>query len=178
MAKKKLNINNIPQLITWSSAYCVDVDWRYLERNIAEHTDRHGLILEPDFQRHHCWTLQQRTAYIEHILCGGYSGRELLFNHPGWLTGSEGVYVLVDGLQRITSVCMFLRDEVPIFGGHFYSQCDGHLRLFHSFKWYINTLPTRADVLRWYLQINSGGTRHTAKELARVRQLLEEEASK
>jgi hypothetical protein len=45
-----------------------------------------------------------------------------------------------------------------------------------SFRIMVNTLPTRVDVLRWYLDINSGGVAHTPEEIARLRALLEAEA--
>lgn len=43
-------------------------------------------------------------------------------------------------------------------------------------QWSVNELRTRAEVLRWYLQLNSGGVVHTEEELARVRALLEAES--
>ena len=36
----------------------------------------------------------------------------------------------------------------------------------------INTLPTRAAVLQWYLEMNAGGTPHADAEIERVRGLL------
>jgi hypothetical protein len=36
----------------------------------------------------------------------------------------------------------------------------------------------RADVMRWYLQVNYGGTPHTDEELNKVRSMLAEEVSK
>jgi hypothetical protein len=41
-----------------------------------------------------------------------------------------------------------------------------------GFKWRIYELPTRADVLRYYLAMNAGGTPHPAAEIERVRVLL------
>jgi hypothetical protein len=85
--------------------------------------------------------------------------------------------VLVDGLQRITAVLEFIKDRVAVFGGYVLSDFGGY----HSFltnvslRVSINNLETRADVLEWYLAVNSGGTMHTDDELSRVRKLLEQE---
>ncbi len=77
----------------------------------------------------------------------------------------------LDGLQRLTTARMFLRDEVPIFGRRF-SEIEGRMRLHMSFKFVVNELARHADVLRWYLELNGGGTPHPPSELDRVRGLL------
>jgi len=41
-----------------------------------------------------------------------------------------------------------------------------------DFVFSMNTLRTKAEVLEWYLQLNSGGVVHTEAELKRVRKLL------
>lgn len=42
----------------------------------------------------------------------------------------------------------------------------------------MNDLDTQAEVLQWYLDINSGGVVHTEAELDKVRWLLEVEKGK
>ena len=37
----------------------------------------------------------------------------------------------------------------------------------------INSLKSKKDVLKWYLQINDGGTPHTKEEIERVKKLYE-----
>ena len=39
----------------------------------------------------------------------------------------------------------------------------------------VNDLPSRGAVLRWYIELNSGGTPHSDAEIGRVRALLEQE---
>ena len=39
----------------------------------------------------------------------------------------------------------------------------------------INELLTRKAVIRWYLEINAGGTPHIREEIDRVRDLLKKE---
>lgn len=38
----------------------------------------------------------------------------------------------------------------------------------------VNDLKTRAEVMQWYVDMNSGGTVHSAEEIDRVRSLIEE----
>ena len=40
---------------------------------------------------------------------------------------------------------------------------------------HINDLPTKEEVLRWYLEMNAGGTPHSADEINRVNSLLAHE---
>jgi len=133
-----------------------------------------GLQLNPDFQRGHVWTQAQQIAYIEYVLRGGQSGLVLYFNKPDWQarrTTEYNDFVIVDGLQRLTAILRFVQDEIPAYG-HLYSQFEGPLRLFHDVRINVNCLQTRAEVLQWYLEMNAGGTPHTAEEIERVRALL------
>lgn len=163
------SFQDIPQLTQWGS-YAVDVDWRYLESHIARQTEW-GLDLDPDFQRAHVWTEEQQIAFVEFKLRGGHSGGDILTNCKGWHDNGIGDYVLVDGKQRLNAVRRFLSNELPAFG-RLFKDYTGTLRFMQSFRWHVNDLPTRADVLRWYLELNAGGTPHTAEEIERVRQLL------
>ena len=43
-----------------------------------------------------------------------------------------------------------------------------------DFLFNVNNLKTRADVLRWYLEMNTGGTPHSKEEIKRVEELYEE----
>ena len=39
----------------------------------------------------------------------------------------------------------------------------------------VNDLPTRKNVLQWYIEHNAGGTIHTEEEINRVKELLKKE---
>lgn len=165
---------DIPQR-TREGSYGIDVSWGDLEDSLARYTKNYNLDLCPDFQRGHVWTPEQRIAYVESKLSGGIPhGTDFVrFNHPEWQRSFEGQMVCVDGLQRLTTALMFLRDEVPVFGGHVRSQiADGRIPMDISFRVMINNLRSRAGVLRWYCELNAGGTPHSPEEIARVRELL------
>lgn len=172
-----MKFKDIPQL-TSDGAYAVDISWDYLETWLEDHTNNglYDLDLCPDFQRGHVWTDAQRIAFVEFKLRGGRSGDITYWNHPNWMGSWKGTLELVDGLQRITAVRMFMRDELPAFG-HCFSEYEDPRRATTSqhFRVNINNLPTRAAVLRWYLELNSGGTPHSDEEIARVQALLDAE---
>ena len=129
----------------------------------------------PDFQGGHVWTPQQQTEFVEYILRGGKTS-ELLFNTKGNYASTSEDFVCVDGLQRLTALLLFLEDQLPVFG-HTRSQIEGIELLLREIylTFRINELLTRRAVIRWYLEINAGGTPHTREEIDRVRDLLKKE---
>lgn len=156
--------------------YSVSMPWDYVEDKIKEWSKDFGLNLDPDFQREHVWTADQRIRYIEYCLQGGEVGKIITFNCPGWMKRQEGVIELIDGKQRIEAVRSFFRDETPAFG-YKYSEIEGRFPWGDvMFIWQICSLNTRAEILQLYLNINAGGTPHTDDELNRVRELLKAEA--
>ena len=57
-----------------------------------------------------------------------------------------------------------------------YKDFSGYLDIIScNFIFYVNDLDKYEDILKWYLDINDGGTVHTEMELNRVKLLLEKE---
>lgn len=167
-----LRFRDIPQFIQ-TGGYAVNVNLFHLERQINDFVEE-GLQMNPDFQRGHVWTEQQQIAYVEYFLRGGRSGLDIYFNHPNWQSGGEakeGEFVCVDGLQRITACLRFMRNEIPIFGKYL-NEFEDEVTQRASFRFNINELQTREEVLTWYLEMNFAGTPHTKEELDRVTDLL------
>jgi hypothetical protein len=163
---------DIPQF-TRNATYAVDVSWQYLPTFYVNHVTEYGLNVSPDFQRGYVWTLSQKVRFIEYILRGGATGKNIYCNSPSWNTLTDMKdYVLVDGKQRLDAVLGFLSNEFPIFGENYcrdYEDTPSMLR--SSFRWHVNDLQTRDEVLTWYCDLNSGGTIHSEEELDRVRAL-------
>jgi hypothetical protein len=171
-----MKLKDIPRLIDHSSVYHVDIEWQYMHENWLKQQAEYGMDLCPDFQRGHVWTTDQQVAYVEFCLRGGQSSRVLLFNQPGIKgPGEIGELLLVDGLQRLTSVTAFLENNLRVFG-RLRNEWEDGIRIRNQ-RWsiFIHELPTRAMCLEWYLQLNSGGTPHAASEIERVRELLKAE---
>ncbi len=76
----------------------------------------------------------------------------------------------------MTAILGFLGNEVPVFGGYVYSDFGDKLRvILPRLKLHVNNLKTRAEVLQWYLDLNTGGVVHTSAEIEKVQRLLTEE---
>jgi uncharacterized protein with ParB-like and HNH nuclease domain len=174
---------DIPQL-TSSGSYQINVGWDYLpmwlesmEERIIRADGETGLDMDPDFQRGHVWSEDKQIAYVEYILKGGKSSRDIYWNHHSWQRDySKGHKLqLIDGKQRVQAVLCFLKNEIKAFG-HFFNEYTDKMRMVHvDFIMHVNDLPTRQQVLQWYLDLNSGGVVHTEEELEKVRKLLEAE---
>lgn len=131
-----------------------------------------GLDLDPDFQRGHVWTEAQQIAWLEFWARGGTTGRVLYFNCPHWGRGERDDFVIVDGKQRLQAITRFVANEIPIYGSLYREFTDSPRRMTHTVKINVNDLKTRAEVLEWYIQMNSGGVVHSETEIQRVKELL------
>lgn len=172
-----MRFSDIPQFLTNRANYHVDVGFKYFSKTIRDYIDELGLILNPDFQRGHVWTEEQQEKYIEYVLRGGTSGKEIYFNKPSWHCKAKTDYddfVCVDGLQRITAIMKFQSNEIKAFG-LYYNEFDGEPReITTRLSIYINDLQYEKNVLQWYIEMNEGGTPHTKEEIQRVKDLLSE----
>jgi len=181
-----MRFRDIPQFIPGGN-YCVDVGWNYLESWLESHSENNsrGYDMDPDFQRGHVWDEYKQAAYVEFILRGGQSSQDIYWNSPGWPSSGD-VITIVDGKQRMEAVRRFMRNDLRIFlrpyhlpgfseNGYRFEDFEDKLGFDTRLKMHVNNLPTRAEVLEWYLQLNSGGVVHTEEELHKVRVLLEQE---
>jgi len=158
---------DIPKIT--QTKYHVDIFWTYLRQWL----NSHEVNLDPDFQREYIWNQKQKEQYIEWILRGGQSGKDIYFNHPGWFKGFEGEMIIVDGKQRVNAVLDFLDNRVKAYNYYYKEYEDKINYLMASFSVYIADLEKRIDVLKWYIDMNTGGTYHTDKEINHVKNLLE-----
>lgn len=145
------------------------------------------LELDPDFQRGHVWSQEKQIAFIEAIL-RGTAPLVIRFNSPGW-TGhrnpgsvqglNPGSIQCVDGLQRLTAMREFVAGKFPVFGQYHMADLEGTAfalsRLNKTWTMEVYDIPTRAELLQFYLDLNTGGVVHSPEEIERVQGLLEKE---
>lgn len=161
-----MNYNDIKKFP--HSNYQIDVAWNYLQDQMDMLSDGIDLDLNPVYQRGYKWEGSQKIAYLEYILRGGFSGRDIFWNSANWQGNMShvGTLELVDGQQRVKTVLAFLDNKVPIFGGNYYKDIEGRLRQTDArFKFHINNLATQLEVVEWYIGLNTGGSVHTEEDL-------------
>jgi hypothetical protein len=148
----------------------------YLESSLQRYESEFGLDYDPDYQRGYVWTKEQQQAYIEYLLSGGISGREIYFNYPAWQRWSikDGRMEIVDGKQRLNALLSFLRGEVLAFGILRYTDLTRldmeNLDIYIN----INELVNKEDIVKWYLSMNTGGSVHTENDLQVAKNVLKQ----
>ena len=144
------------------------------------------LELQPDFQRGHVWTPEKQVAFMESVV-RGVAPMVIRFNCPGWdgskPEGVEGLdpYTIqcIDGLQRLTAMREFVAGNIKVFGGKYGVEdlndtAFSFARMGANWTMEVFNIASRADLLQFYLDLNSGGVVHTPEELSRVGGLLDE----
>ena len=172
---------DIPQF-TRASNYQIDLDWEELENWISRKNraldapnDKYCLELEPEFQRGHVWDEAKQIRYVEFILRGGETGKDIYFNCSSFMQKMDTAIQLVDGLQRLTAVRRFLNNEIPSFGIYHKDFEERHIPSHARFRIHIHDLKKYKQVLQWYVELNEGGIIHTPEEIDRVKKMIERE---
>lgn len=147
------------------------------------------LDLRPDYQRGAVWGLRQQEEFVGFLLEGGDSPKVVIQqwssadNAPAhrkadyWKLLGE----VVDGQQRLRAIWRWMKGEIaglsPVTGEYlWYKDTNEVDRRGLSLKLTLIDVP-RAERIRFYIKLNTGGTAHTATEIERARQLLAEEAT-
>ena len=171
---KYTTFKDIPKL-TKDGSYRVNMSWQDVGQTLNKWATAYNLNLNPDFQRAHVWDEEKQIRYIEFRLRGGNSGRDILFNNAEWGSKTQKNMVLVDGKQRLEALRRFINNEIKVFDSFYQEYTDSSSLVNIDFIFAVNDLPTRADVLRWYIEINAGMVAHTKEEIKKVQELLEQE---
>lgn len=169
-----MKFSELPQFTSVGN-WEVSFEFKYFIQWILKEIEN-GLVLNPDFQRGHVWTEEQQVAFVEYYLKGGQIG-VIYLNAPEFPSVyKDGEYVCVDGLQRITALMRFYSNEIKIFGRYLYKDFTDRPK--YDVRVNVNNLKSRKEVLKWYIDLNSGGTPHSSEEINRVKELLEKEGQK
>lgn len=175
-----------------ASSYSVNIFLNHLEATFAQLTNdakRQGGMfdLEPDFQRGHVWSDQQQVAFVEALL-RRTAPMLVRFNNPSYAhvaTECVGMHhadmVCIDGLQRITAIRKFLAGGLQPFGLSLQDLKETPFdptRPIFTITMEVYSFTSRANLLKFYLDLNTGGTIHTEDELDRVRFLLQQEKNR
>jgi len=168
-----IEFKKLPKFTTFPS-YEVTIELKRFKNNLDYYINELNLQIEPDFQRGHIWTELQQIRFIEFWIKGG-AVLPLMANHTRWKGDMfSGEFVLVDGLQRYNAITKFINNEFKIFEEYFFKNIIGYRRVTINFM--INQLKTRKEVLKWYIELNDGGTPHTQEEIEKVKKLLIKES--
>lgn len=154
----------------------------WINRHQIEADEGHYILdLSPAYQRDLVWTLSQKQQYLEYLLRGGRSGIDIWWNCPGYVDSYPpadelAVMELVDGKQRVETICSFLKNEFPIFK-KYYARDFEHQRFPVLFTFHVLELSP-SEVVDFYIKFNSGGTAHSTADMEKAYRCLHEIQSK
>lgn len=167
-------VNLIRPIRSFTCAFNDLNDWLEREAQNVEH----GVNLCPDFQRGHVWNEERQVKFIENVFRkivddGGLTFR---FNCPTWREDKQGdlaeQIVCIDGLQRITAIHRYTKNEFSVCG-YYFDDLPRRIKLRDlNINIQMYDFQNRADLIQFYLDVNFGGMPHTQSEFERVTNLL------
>lgn len=142
-------------------------------REVVDQINDGDIDLSPDFQREYVWKGRQRTRLIESILLG-IPLPAFYFNQA-----EDGAYQVVDGVQRLSTIALFMRDRhiltkedleyLSDLNGLTYSALDtGSLRRFRSTQIVVHVIePQTPDEVKYdiFNRVNTLGSPLSPQEI-------------
>lgn len=132
-----------------------------------------GLDSSPDYQRGYVWTEDDQQRYLDALMAGRDIGRFIIVERPYPLADQ-----VLDGKQRLDCLIRFIQSEIAWRGIYFHQLSKPDRSMLDRRVVQIARLKedhyTRADLLRVFLEVNSGGVPQSEEHLEMVRQKLKE----
>ena len=142
-------------------------------RDVVDQINDEEIYLSPDFQRDYIWKERQRTRLIESVLLG-IPLPAFYFNQA-----LDGTYQVVDGVQRLSTVAMFMKDAHTLaaqdleylinLDGMVYSTLSpAELRRFRSTQIVVHVIePQTPDEVKYdiFSRVNTLGSPLSAQEI-------------
>lgn len=142
-------------------------------REVVDQIEDEDIDLSPDFQREFVWKARQRTRLVESILLG-IPLPAFYFNQS-----ESGSYQVVDGVQRLSTISLFMRDGFRLssddleylsdLNGRAYSELDPSLiRRFRSTQIIVHIIePQTPDEVKYdiFNRVNTLGSPLSPQEI-------------
>ncbi|MGL5050168.1 MAG: DUF262 domain-containing protein [Fusobacteriaceae bacterium] len=137
-----------------------------------------GDILVPDYQRGLVWDLEQKQSYVRNLLKRKASiSPVMLLNFK-----NHGIYEILDGLQRLTTLFRFIENEFEVDGFKFeeLNREDSNMFINHEVRYtdirkVDGTDLTKKQKIELFLEINELGTKMSEEHLTKVKNKLKGE---
>jgi uncharacterized protein with ParB-like and HNH nuclease domain len=119
---------NLEEDVSQSSLYVYDADQIKVRRDtysvfeiyrMLKNEEHEDIDLNPEFQRNFVWDNTRKSQLIESILLG------IPIPVFYFSESKEGSYHVIDGLQRLTTIKMFMDGEFALKGLEYLKDCEG-----------------------------------------------------
>lgn len=136
-----------------------------------------GLVVNPDYQREYVWSQQDKERLIRSVLANANIGAFVFVKYP--YSKYQGRQEVLDGKQRLLALSEFYESRWPVDGLYYHTMHPRDRYAFDSVMVSYAEVDgerlSRADLLRLFLMLNTGGVPQTSDHLAYVEQLLASE---
>lgn len=118
------------------------------------------LDIRPPYQREFIYNVKQRDAVIDTV----FKGHPL--NSIYWSVKENGEFEVIDGQQRIISICQFCEGDFSFNGRYFHSLQEDEVEKINSYKLNVYFCSgADSEKLSWFETINIAGAVLTPQEL-------------
>lgn len=165
-----------------------DIFFNYSQRDmyslISAMSNKHGIDLDPEYQRGNVWTQEQKVDLIDSIFKNIDIGKFTIIKRP-WGDDpttplTPKLYEMLDGKQRLTAIWEFYCGRFQYKGKYFYELHPRDRSHFKNYSIsYAETQPlTNEQKYRYFLKLNTTGTPISQEHLDRVYKMWLEEKEK
>jgi predicted RNA-binding protein with PUA-like domain len=169
---EKVGDSDTPEMKPWDPEKIRVTTKNFSLRNVLDMIDDDALELAPDFQRNRVWKRRQKSRLIESLL--------LQIPLPAFYFAEDedGLLRVVDGLQRLSTIHSFVREEGVVLrdleyltdedGKHFRDLSQALQRRLYNAQIVVHVIdPSTPDDVKYdiFKRINTGGEPLNAMEI-------------
>jgi hydrogenase maturation factor len=157
-----------------------DLRLQYSQRTMGDlfsKAYKFGLNLDPEYQREHVWTIEDKISLIDSIFNNIDIGK-FVYVHLGY--SGEYIYEVLDGKQRIRAILDFYEDRFKYKGKYFSDLSNRDQDHFdgYSISYAEIQNATYEQKLKYFLKLNTGGRIMAKEHLEKVQKMLDEKEIK
>jgi len=132
-----------------------------------------GVNMNPEYQRHYVWELEDKVGLIEAIFNKIDIGKFVFREHK--IKDTDDIYEIVDGKQRINTICEFYEDRFPYREKYFSDLSIRDQDYFENYPISYGSISNISDkeVIHVFLMLNSSGKVMSKEHLDKVRDMYD-----
>lgn len=151
----------------WLNSYRTHID------SLLQRVYYFGVNLDPEYQRGIVWGVEDKRFLINSILNNIHIGR-FVFNKLSYSDDEKYLYEIIDGKQRLVTLCEFYEDKLTYEGLKFSELSVYDRNRLTEFPIEVIDVENakREQILETFLRVNETGKPVSKEHLDRIRSLL------
>lgn len=140
-----------------------------------------GVDMEPDYQRGYVWSDEDREYLLDSIFSNIDIGKFAFIHLDSEEWHKRGYsYEVLDGKQRLHTLCLFYENRIPYKGVYFNDLCgkDRNTFMEHDVTCAEIENSDKKTIYKYFLMLNRGGKQMDKSQLENVEKLYQAEKEK